>query len=119
MALGYVRRLPERDYVLINRSKFESEMAATLGGRAAEDIVFEDVTDGAADDLEKATKMARSMVTQYGMSDKLGPIAVRAEGGADLPGTRDRRAAQLLRVGGQRDRPRGTAWRWMRSLTVC
>ena len=74
MALGYVRRLPERDYVLINRSKFESEMAATLGGRAAEDIVFEDVTDGAADDLEKATKMARSMVTQYGMSEKLGPL---------------------------------------------
>jgi cell division protease FtsH len=74
MSLGYVRQMPERDYALISRSKFEDEMAATLGGRAAEEIVFGDVTDGAADDLEKVTKMARAMVTQYGMSDRLGPL---------------------------------------------
>jgi cell division protease FtsH len=74
MNLSYVRRLPERDFLLISRSKFEDEMAATLGGRVAEEIVFEDVIDGAADDLEKATKMARAMVTQYGMSEKLGPL---------------------------------------------
>jgi cell division protease FtsH len=74
MSLGQVRPLPERDLVLISRSKFEDEMAATLGGRAAEEIVFGDITDGATDDLEKATKMARAMVTQYGMSDRLGPL---------------------------------------------
>ncbi|NOZ28971.1 MAG: cell division protein FtsH, partial [Chloroflexi bacterium] len=74
MSLGQVRQLPERDFVLISRSKFEDEMAAILGGRAAEEIVFGDITDGATDDLEKATKIARAMVTQYGMSDRLGPL---------------------------------------------
>lgn len=74
MALGYTMMLPEEDRYLKRKSKFEDEIAALLGGRAAEEIVFRDITTGAADDLEKATKLARKMVTRYGMSEKLGPL---------------------------------------------
>jgi len=74
MALGYTMPLPEDDRYLKQRSKFKDELAGLLGGRAAEEIVFEDVTTGASSDLERATKLARKMVTEYGMSDKLGPL---------------------------------------------
>jgi cell division protease FtsH len=74
MALGYTMGLPDEDRYLRNRAKFEDDLAGLLGGRAAEELVFEDVTTGASNDLERATKMARAMVTQYGMSDKLGPL---------------------------------------------
>jgi len=74
MALGYTMPLPEEDRYLQSRSKFMDELAGLLGGRAAEEIVFNDVTTGAANDLEKATKMARAMVTRYGMSERLGPM---------------------------------------------
>jgi cell division protease FtsH len=74
MAGGYTMTLPEEDRRLRHRSKFKADMAALLGGRAAEEVVFRDVTTGATSDLERATKMARAMVTQYGMSDKMGPI---------------------------------------------
>jgi cell division protease FtsH len=74
MAGGYTMALPEEDRRLRHRNKFKADLAALLGGRAAEEIVFQDVTTGASNDLERATKMARAMVTQYGMSDKLGPI---------------------------------------------
>jgi len=74
MALGYTMPIPEEDRYLRRRSKFKDELAGLLGGRAAEEIVFGDVTTGAANDLEKATKLARAMVTQYGMSEKLGPM---------------------------------------------
>jgi len=74
MAGGYTMALPEEDSRLRHRNKFKADMAALLGGRAAEEIIFHDVTTGASNDLERATKMARSMVTQYGMSEKLGPI---------------------------------------------
>jgi cell division protease FtsH len=74
MAGGYVISLPKDDRYLENQSRFESELAAILGGRAAEEIYFEEVTTGASDDLHKATKLARAMVTQYGMSEKLGPL---------------------------------------------
>jgi len=73
MALGYTMSLPEDDRYLQSRAKLEDMIAGILGGRAAEEVTFGDVTTGASDDLEKATKMARVMVTQYGMSDKLGP----------------------------------------------
>ncbi|HDN78983.1 MAG TPA: ATP-dependent zinc metalloprotease FtsH, partial [Chloroflexi bacterium] len=74
MALGYTMPLPEEDRYLHSRSKFLDELAGLLGGRAAEEIVFNDVTTGAANDLEQATKLARAMVTRYGMSEKLGPM---------------------------------------------
>ncbi len=73
MALGYTMNRPEDDRYLQRKSKFMDDLAALLGGRAAEDIVFNDITTGAANDLERATDLARAMVTRYGMSDKLGP----------------------------------------------
>ncbi|MEM2446434.1 MAG: ATP-dependent zinc metalloprotease FtsH [Candidatus Bathyarchaeia archaeon] len=74
MALGYTMPLPEEDRYLQRKSKFLDELAGLLAGRAAEEIVFGDITTGAANDLEQATKLARAMVTRYGMSEKLGPM---------------------------------------------
>jgi cell division protease FtsH len=74
MALGYTMSLPENDRLLVSKAKFESDMAAMLAGRVAEELVFDDITNGAVDDLDKVTKMARAMVTQYGMSDSMGPM---------------------------------------------
>jgi len=73
MAGGYTMTLPEDDRTLYSKTKFEAEMAALLGGRAAEEIVFGDVTTGASDDLRRCTRIARAMVTEYGMSEALGP----------------------------------------------
>ena len=73
MALGYTMNLPADDRYLQAKAKFEDDIAGTLAGRAAEQLVFGDVTTGASSDLEKATKLARAMVTQYGMSEVLGP----------------------------------------------
>jgi cell division protease FtsH len=74
MALGYTMPLPEDDRYLQHRTKFKDELAGLLGGRTAEEVVFGDVTTGAANDLERATRIARKMVTEYGMSEKLGPM---------------------------------------------
>jgi cell division protease FtsH len=71
---GYTLALPEEDRTLVARNKMRGDMAFMLGGRAAEEIVFNDITSGASNDLERVTKMARSMVTRLGMSDKLGPM---------------------------------------------
>jgi len=73
-ALGYVMPLPSEDRTLQSRAEFEDQLAGLLGGRVAEEITFEDVTTGAANDLERVTKMAKAMVTRYGMSEKLGPM---------------------------------------------
>ncbi|MER3400995.1 MAG: cell division protein FtsH [Thermoflexus sp.] len=74
MAGGYTMALPQEDRTLWTRSKFLDDMAMALGGRAAEEIVFGDITTGAAEDLERVTELARAMVTRYGMSEKLGPM---------------------------------------------
>jgi cell division protease FtsH len=74
MNLGYTMALPEQDRYLYAQDKFEDDIAGMLGGRAAEEMVFEDRWTGANDDLEKATKLARKMVTAYGMSKRLGPL---------------------------------------------
>jgi cell division protease FtsH len=73
MAMGYTMGLPEDDRYLQRKSKFLDDVAGLLGGRAAEELVFRDVTTGASNDLERVTTLARAMVTRYGMSDKLGP----------------------------------------------
>ena len=70
---GYTRFLPDEDRRLWTRSQFLDNLAAMLGGRAAEEVVFGEVTTGAEDDIQKATQLARRMVTEYGMSDRLGP----------------------------------------------
>jgi len=74
MAGGYTIALPEEDRYVLLRSKIEDDIAYGLGGRAAEEIIFGEASTGASSDLEKITKMARSMVTRFGMSDKLGPL---------------------------------------------
>ena len=73
MALGYTMPLPEEDHLLYGRNKFLDELAGLLGGRVAEEEVFGDITTGASNDLERVTSLARRMVTQYGMSEVLGP----------------------------------------------
>jgi cell division protease FtsH len=72
IALGVTWSLPEEDKKLITRSELCDDIAMMLGGRATEKVFFKEITTGAANDLEKATKMARDMVTRYGMSEKLG-----------------------------------------------
>jgi len=74
MAGGYTMALPTEDRTLMSRGKFLDDLAFTLGGRAAEELVFNDITSGASNDLERVTRMARSMVTRLGMSDELGPM---------------------------------------------
>ncbi len=74
MAGGYTLTLPEEDRTLISRRKVFADMVGLLGGRAAEALVFDDVTSGAANDLERVTHLARTMVTRWGMSENLGPL---------------------------------------------
>jgi cell division protease FtsH len=74
MAGGYTIMLPEEDRTLMSRKKLYADMIGLLGGRAAEEIVFDDITSGASNDLERVTKMARAMVTRLGMSNELGPM---------------------------------------------
>ena len=75
MALGYTMSLPAEDRYLHSKSEFEDKIAGMLGGNVSETIVFGDTTTGSSNDIEKATNLARAMVTQYGMSEKLGPLA--------------------------------------------
>ncbi|TME87974.1 MAG: ATP-dependent metallopeptidase FtsH/Yme1/Tma family protein [Chloroflexi bacterium] len=74
MALGWTMQLPTEDRYLVSRSELNDDMAVILGGRVAEELIFGDITSGASDDIGKATKLARRMVTEWGMSDKLGPL---------------------------------------------
>lgn len=71
-ALGYTQQLPTEDRYLMTRTELEARLCVLLGGRVAEELVFGDVSTGAQDDLQKATEIARSMVTEYGMSQRLG-----------------------------------------------
>jgi cell division protease FtsH len=80
-ALGYTLTLPTEDKFLVRRSELIDELAMLLGGRAAEELIFSDPTTGAQNDIERATTIARQMVTEYGMSDSLGPMRFgRAQG---------------------------------------
>ncbi len=75
MALGTTQTLPEKDSVSFSKSQAENMIAFLFGGRAAEEIIFKDVTTGAGNDIERATELARRMVCEWGMSEKLGPQA--------------------------------------------
>ncbi|MCH8919752.1 MAG: ATP-dependent zinc metalloprotease FtsH [Chloroflexi bacterium] len=83
-ALGYTMPLPERDRVLRSKEALEEEIAGLMGGRAVEELLCGSITTGAANDLERATALARAMVTQYGMSDELG-LRIFAAGETSLP----------------------------------
>lgn len=83
-ALGYTMQMPEEDRYLIGENVLRSRMAVMLGGRAAELIVFKEATTGASNDLERATEMARRMITEFGMSKKLGPVRLAASTGSYL-----------------------------------
>jgi cell division protease FtsH len=76
MALGWTLSLPQEDKYLISRDELMDQIAGIMGGRVAEEIVFGDITSGAENDIQKATQLARRMVTQWGMSEKLGNVAM-------------------------------------------
>ena len=78
-ALGYTMQLPTEDRYLMTKSELEDRMAVLLGGRVAEELVFDEVSTGAQNDLYRATDIARSMVREYGMSEKLGPMTFERE----------------------------------------
>jgi cell division protease FtsH len=76
MALGWTLSLPQEDKYLVSKQELKQQITGIMGGRAAEEIVFGDVTSGAENDIQRATQMARRMVTQWGMSEKLGTVAM-------------------------------------------
>lgn len=81
MALGVTQTLPEKEMLNLSRSKAENMIAFLFGGRAAEELIYKDFTTGAGNDIERATSLARSMVTEWGMSPKLGPQAYEKSDG--------------------------------------
>ena len=80
-ALGWTLALPTEDRYTHTKSELVDRLAMLLGGRTAEEVVFGEITTGAADDIDKATEIARAMVTSYGMSDNVGPLALGAKQG--------------------------------------
>lgn len=109
-ALGYVMQTPEEEKFLNTKSELEAMLVGLLAGRAAEEIVFDTVTTGASNDIERATKLARAMVTQYGMSEKFGLMGLESvqhkylDGravlncGEETAGEIDKEVMQMLKV---------------------
>ena len=85
-ALGYVMQIPEEEKYLNTKKELEAMLVGYLGGRAAEELVFDTVTTGAANDIEQATKVARAMITQYGMSEKFGLMGLATQENQYLSG---------------------------------
>jgi len=85
-ALGYTISMPTEDKFLTTRAQLEDQMAMTLGGRAAEELMFNEITTGAANDLEKVTQVAKQMTMRFGMSEKLGPRVLGHNQGAPFLG---------------------------------
>jgi cell division protease FtsH len=77
-SLGYVMQVPEEEKYLMSEDELRARLTTLYGGRAAEELVFDSVTTGASNDIEKATSIARAMVTQYGMSKKFGAIGLES-----------------------------------------
>jgi cell division protease FtsH len=78
-ALGYTQQLPTEDRYLMTRDELLDRLQVFLGGRVSEEVIFGDISTGAQNDLQRATDIARSMVTEYGMSDRLGPLTYTRE----------------------------------------
>jgi cell division protease FtsH len=85
-AAGYVLKLPIEDRKLQSKKEFLDDIAVSLGGYVTEKMLFDDLTTGPSNDLQVSTALARDMVTKYGMSDKLGPVALEGAGGKVLFG---------------------------------
>ena len=117
-ALGYTLTLPTEDKFLVTRSELRDELAMLLGGRAAEELVFTDPTTGAQNDIDRATTIARQMITEYGMSEELGPTRFGQASGevflgrdfSSRPDYSDELAAQIdTEIRGLVERARATA----------
>ena len=102
-ALGYTLQTPEEDRFLMLEDELRGKIATLLGGRAAEKAVFNKVSTGASDDIQKATELAEKAVTQYGMSKDLGPVAFAKDEGQFLEGSTSRRTVGV-KVAGEIDR---------------
>jgi cell division protease FtsH len=95
-ALGYTLKLPTEDRFLMSEGEFREQIAMLLGGRAAEALIFGSVTNGASDDLQRATSIAERMVTTYGMSKILGPLAYDKAGETSFLGNGDRNPRRVF-----------------------
>ena len=103
MAAGFTLALPENDQTLVSKNKMIAEMIGLLGGRASEEIVFNDITSGAANDIERVSQLARNMVTRFGMSPDLGPMVYGQKDelvflGKDIREQRDYSEAIAVRI---------------------
>ena len=107
-AAGYTMPLPEQDELHMTKGRMLQNIMVSLGGRIAEEIIFDDITTGASQDIKQATSMARAMVTEYGMSEKLGMINYGGDNNEVFIG-RDLAYENLQRGSGERDRQRGKA----------
>ncbi len=85
-ALGYTMEMPEGDRLLLSKPALQQRLAVMLGGRAAEILVFQQTSTGASNDLERSTDLARRMVTEFGMSQKLGPVRYAGPAGSGYLG---------------------------------
>ena len=85
-ALGYTMQVDEQEHFLLSREQIENKIATFTGGRVAEELVFHSITTGASNDIEQATKLARAMITRYGMSDEFGMVALETTTNAYLGG---------------------------------
>ena len=85
-ALGYTMQVEERDQYLLSKEELENKIATYAGGRAAEELIFGSITSGASNDIEQMTKLARAMITRYGMSDEFGMMALETVNGQYLGG---------------------------------
>ncbi len=108
-AAGYTMPLPEQDELHMTKGRMLQNIMVSLGGRIAEEIIFDDITTGASQDIKQATSMARAMVTEYGMSEKLGMINYGGDNNEVFIGRDLAHTENLQRGSGERDRQRGKA----------
>ena len=94
-ALGYTMQVDEKEHFLMSREELENKIATFTGGRAAEELIFHSITTGAANDIEQATKIARAMISRYGMSDEFDMVAMESMGNQYLGGDSSCQAAPL------------------------